>query len=370
MDSIDRYILRQLIVVQIAVSSVLTGAVWMSQSLRLISLIVNDGLSFGTFLYLTSLLVPSLQLVTLPIATTVATIMVYNRLASDSELTVMRAAGRGPLRLAYPGIVSGVLATFFGLFLSLYVLPNTFREYRSQQQEISRDAAVLLIQEGQFTGLAPGLTVFVRSRNPDGEMRGVFIHDSRDTANIVTIFADRGLIAIADNQPRIVLIDGTRQQFERATNRVSVLQFARNVMEIPRRAGGGLLDGYLTAQERYLDELLWPEPDPRHRDMLPFYAEATQRVAGPLFGLVGAMIVLAAILSGEYNRRGRTGRIAAGGTAFALLMVLYLAAINLSARVVEALWLPWILMLIGAAGATIQIYRHQPWFARRRPALG
>ena len=47
----------------IGVSMILTGAVWMSQSLRMISMIVNDGLSIGAFLYFTSLLLPTFDTV-------------------------------------------------------------------------------------------------------------------------------------------------------------------------------------------------------------------------------------------------------------------------------------------------------------------
>ena len=62
------YIFRQLIGPMLVVTFSLTGVIWLTQSLRFIDLIINKGLSFWLFLYLTLLLLPSLLTVILPIA--------------------------------------------------------------------------------------------------------------------------------------------------------------------------------------------------------------------------------------------------------------------------------------------------------------
>ena len=52
MTSLDRYILRQCLSVTLFVTAALSAAVWLAQSLRLVDLIVNRGLSAEVFLYL------------------------------------------------------------------------------------------------------------------------------------------------------------------------------------------------------------------------------------------------------------------------------------------------------------------------------
>ena len=59
------------------------------------------------FLQLTSLLIPSFVAVILPITTFVVVQFVYQRLAGDRELTVMRAAGLSPWALARPALALG-----------------------------------------------------------------------------------------------------------------------------------------------------------------------------------------------------------------------------------------------------------------------
>ncbi len=95
---LDRYILRQITAALVAVTLALVALIWLTQSLRFVELIVNRGLSPFVFLRLTVLLVPSFVAVILPITIFVVVQFVYQRLAGDRELTVMRAAGQSPFR--------------------------------------------------------------------------------------------------------------------------------------------------------------------------------------------------------------------------------------------------------------------------------
>jgi hypothetical protein len=81
----------------VLVTLTLTCAIWLTQSLRFIELIVNRGLSIGTFLYLTLLLLPSFLWLMLPISSRRGAVHLQP-LATDSELVVMRSAGLGRWR--------------------------------------------------------------------------------------------------------------------------------------------------------------------------------------------------------------------------------------------------------------------------------
>ena len=101
---LDRYILRQLITALVAVTTALVALIWLTQSLRFVELVVNRGLSLRVFLELTSLMIPGFTAVILPITTFVVVQFVYQRLAGDRELTVMRSAGLSPMTLARPAL--------------------------------------------------------------------------------------------------------------------------------------------------------------------------------------------------------------------------------------------------------------------------
>ena len=105
MASLDRYILRQCFSMMIFITAALSAAVWLAQSLRLVDLIVNRGLAIEVFLYLALLILPRFLDIVLPIGAFIAVLFVFNRLTSESELVVMRAAGLSHLRLAWPVFV-------------------------------------------------------------------------------------------------------------------------------------------------------------------------------------------------------------------------------------------------------------------------
>ena len=100
-----RYLLLQLLMPALLATVAFSGAVWLSQSLRFVDLIVNKGLPLATFLYLTVLLFPSLLLVILPFALFCAVLFAYHRLTLESELVVMQSVGLSHLQLALPGVV-------------------------------------------------------------------------------------------------------------------------------------------------------------------------------------------------------------------------------------------------------------------------
>ena len=98
------YIMGQLIGPLVVVTLSFTGVIWLTQSLRFIDLIVNKGLSFGLFLYMTTLLLPSLLSVILPIALFTAVLYTYHQLIVDREIIVLKAASLSNARLALPAL--------------------------------------------------------------------------------------------------------------------------------------------------------------------------------------------------------------------------------------------------------------------------
>src|SRR5215203_1370720 len=117
MTILDRYILRQSFSIMVFVTAALSAAVWLAQSLRLVDLIINRGLSVELFLYLALLILPRFLDIVLPIGAFISVLFVFNRLTSESELVVMRAAGLGPMTLARPVFVLAAIG--FAVLMSL-----------------------------------------------------------------------------------------------------------------------------------------------------------------------------------------------------------------------------------------------------------
>lgn len=363
MKAITRYVFGQLLTATVAITLGLTFAVWLTQSLRLIDFIVNRGLPATTFLALVGLLLPSFIGIVLPIAAFCAVLFVYHKLIMDSELVVLRAAGFSQLRLARPALILAVVTMLALYAISIYLLPASFRTFKDLQHQIRNDYATVLLQEGTFNSVTPELTVYVRKRQSDGALQGILVHDTRDEDRPVTMMAERGMLVHSPEGPRVLMIKGNRQQVDRDGQRLSLLYFDRYTVELTQLQEAAHTR-WREPKERYLGELMGPltrQADIERRAQL--LAEAHHRLVGPLYAVTFILIALAALLSGEFNRRGEVRRVVAAVVCIALLEGLALGLQDLATRstaVIPAMYAAAIL----PGAASLYILNRGP---RRRP---
>src|ERR1700760_4407039 len=207
MKRLDRYILRQCFAVMIFVTAALSAAIWLAQSLRLVDLIVNRGLSVEGFLYLAVLILPRFLDIVLPIGLFISVLFTFNRLITESELVVMRAAGLGPFALATPVLILSGIVFLALLSMSAYFLPASNREFKDLQFEIRNRFVSSLLQEGTFTTISDKLTIYTRNRDENGEVIGLLIEDSRDPQRPVTILAERGVFVETPGGSRVIMVN-------------------------------------------------------------------------------------------------------------------------------------------------------------------
>ena len=332
MFGITRYIFRQLALGTLMVGLVLAAMVWLTQSLQFLQFIINKGLAIGDWLKLTLLLMPSFIAVVLPAALFFVVLFVYNKLIVDRELVVVQAAGVSRLGVATPALLMAGIAVTAGYFLSLYAVPASYRAFRGMQWDLRANVSQVLLREGVFNTLTDGLTVYIRDRGRGGELLGVMVHDTRAAQKSVTLMAERGMLANGVDGPRIVLVNGTRQELTKGTGNLSVLYFESYALELGDIASAAA-DRYADNRERPTGELLASRDDAKTpaRIVARMHAEAHQRLAGPLAAL-GYTLIALALLTGAFDKRGQTERIAVAVAVIVALEAGGLGAANLAAR--------------------------------------
>jgi lipopolysaccharide export system permease protein len=327
---LDRYIFRQLFWALIAVTAGLTALIWLTQSLRFVELVVNRGLSLLVFMRLTGLLIPSFIAVILPITTYVVIQFVYQRLAGDREVTVMRAAGLSPFSLARPALAVALVATVAGYWLNIEMVPVTLASFREFQWEIRNKVAAFLLQEGVFTSISDKLVVYVRTRSTDGSLHGILVDDARDPAVHATILAESGQLMEGTNGPRVLLLNGSRQEIDRQTGRLNMLTFTENEVDL---ADASRSEGERPADmsEVGIGELLNPRLA-LPRDVPKWIAEAHKRLSGPLASISYALVALVSVLTGAFQRHTSLIRPLVSVFVVVLLVALGLTIDGLAAR--------------------------------------
>ena len=333
MTAFDRYVLRQLLAGLILVTAGLTCVIWLSQSLRFVEMIINRGLSVGTFVYFTGLLLPNFLSVILPITLFTIVVFTYNRLINDRELVIMEGAGLSEAALARPALVIAGVMVMVGYGLNLYLVPETYRMFRELQWEIRYGYSHVFLQEGTFNTVSPGLTIYIRERSADGQLLGVFAHDSRNEANPFTLMAKRGAMVDSEQGARVILFKGSRQNVDKKTGQLSVLTFDEHTFTIKTETAEGVVR-YREARERPLSELFDLENQQYvgAKDYGKFTIEAHKRLVTPFSALAYTLVGLACLLSGGFGRRAQARRVMLAIACVVALQGAALGLENLAAR--------------------------------------
>ena len=326
------YLLRQLALPTMFATLALSGAIWLSQSLRFVDLIVNKGVPATTFVYLTVLLFPSLLLIILPFALFCGVLFVYHRLTVESELTVLKSVGLSNLQIAAPCLLLAAIVTLIGYAISLYLMPLAFTSFRDLQQQAEREFSFLLLQPGVFNTPARDLTVYVRGHREDGSLEGIVVHDERRKKLPVTMMAEDGNLVQGEDGPLFIMERGSRQELdaeEPATPSLSILHFERYTLDL---AANAKPPGARSPKpkEQYVHELLDPPASLSEARRNGRIAEGHKRLTWPLNTLSFALIGLAALLAPGFNRRGPWPRVltAIGGVVAVQALVMALGSLT------------------------------------------
>jgi len=364
MSQVSRYVIRQTGIALLAATVICTLIIWLVFSLRFLDYIVNHGISFDLFLYLTVLLLPRFLAFVMPIALFGAVIFVYQRLATDSELVVLRATGLSDMRLARPAILLATAVAIGVGALNLYLTPAAARAFKELQYAIRNDYASLLIQPGVFRTIND-MTIFVREQYGTSEFGGILIHDDSDPRKRVTWMAERGALMVTEHGPRAVLINGNRQEIDRDKGRLSLLYFDRNTVDLgilSREASNRFRD----VQERSLEELFSASAeDVGENNVGKFRAEGHQRIVEMFYPFGFVLLAVAALTFGDFNRRGYLWRIVGAVGAFALMLGIGLGSKAVAGKAPPLVVLMYLNAFLPIAGCLYLLVR-QP--RRRRPA--
>ncbi len=225
--TLQRYILTSFLVAAGLTGLVLTFVLSVGFLFQVFQFIIQ-GAPAGLILEYLAASLPEVLGFTIPLALMVASLLVFGRLSTDSEIAAMKACGvsffaimRGPLIVAF-------LCTALGFYLQNYAMPRGHYVRRSIATRIALNAGVNLIEPGRFIDEIDNVTIFcdrkVEGENAEGKkittLYGLLAIDNREGFK-QEIKAERAEMQIDGNdvifvlyQPRI--FPATKESFSAA----------------------------------------------------------------------------------------------------------------------------------------------------------
>ena len=296
------YIFNQLFRATCVISMVLIGIMWLFQTIKLLELVVNKGAPIFDFLLMSITVIPLWLTIALPIAGFIAVNWVFHRILADRELTVMQAVGLSPAQLAKAPIALGILLTSILYFNSVFLLPTSFGIYKDLQFNLRNGIPVILLQDGVFTEVVPGLTMFIGSRSENDVVNDVFIQDTRTVDRTIILTAKNGKFVGEDNRPTLILGNGQRSEVNSDGESGALLLFETHSLSLMTNEKKPSERVANDMNEDSIGNLLNAEQSPYPEYALQRIAEGHYRIASPLLALGLVMTVIAITLHGQLRR--------------------------------------------------------------------
>ena len=189
MTILDRYILKELFVPFSISLGILCFIVLTKEMLRLVELLVTNGVGLLAVFKIIANLMPSFLVLTLPMACLISSITTFSRFSFDKELVAMRAAGLSLLRIAVPVFFFSFFVFLGTLFLSQWGQPWSSISLKKLAISLIQDQLHLALDRGVFNEPMDDMMIFVPTPEPGERAAGIFILDQRDPAKEIIITA-------------------------------------------------------------------------------------------------------------------------------------------------------------------------------------
>lgn len=262
MKIIHKYVLRDHVGPFLFSLTALTSLLLLNYIAKQIDELVGKGLSAGVIGQFFVLSIPFTVAMTTPMSVLVATLYAFSRLASENEITAMKANGISLSRLLIPVLITASFISIGMVAFNDLVLPASNHQLRKLQGDIARKKPTFALKE-QIINQVADRQVYLKAMrlSTDNRMTDVTIFDLTDVMRRRTIYADSGELAFAQNGRDLILTlySGSTLEVPRAEpTQLQRARFDRNYVRVENVANQLELtrqDSYKSDREMTVCEL-------------------------------------------------------------------------------------------------------------------
>ena len=221
MRILTRYILREVTSHALLGGVLFTFILLMPYLGQILSLVVRDSASPADTLRLFLYLLPNALSLTIPMAVLVGILLGLSRLAADSEITAMRAAGMGALDFVRTVSILSAVALGLGLLNSLYLAPRSAAALLALESSLKSSQASFEVQPRVFYEDFKNYVLYIQDVRPAAGAalwHHVFLADLSKAGDPLVTTAEQAVVvngsaSTGDAQTiRLHLLNGSQHQ--------------------------------------------------------------------------------------------------------------------------------------------------------------
>ncbi len=292
MRILTRYILKEIFSYSLLGLLVFTFVIFIRQLGNLLELVVRHNVPLRDMATLFLLPVPSILMLTIPMAVLLGTLIGLSRMAADGEVIAARASGMGLSCFVRPVMLLAVTGWAVTLWMGLLLAPEAARKMNRMETGLKASQVPYEIQPRVFIEQFPNLLLYLEDvTGSRASWRGVFIADVTQHNTVKVTLAESGVLVNEAARNRFVLHleQGTTHEYDpQHPEEYSIASFTDTEIPISIDQGG------TGAAERnsppYLNVTqLWQRIH-QPRDRQPALVELHYRFALPVAAIVLALV--------------------------------------------------------------------------------
>jgi lipopolysaccharide export system permease protein len=205
MKSIDRYMARLIALPLFATLLIAAMLLVLDRMLRLFDFVATQGGPISVVWKMLANLMPEYLGLGIPIGLMLGILLAFRRLATSSELDVMRGVGMSYGRLLRVPYYYAMLLAALNIFIVGYVQPKARYNYEQLRFELRTGALGASIKVGEFTHLGDRMTLRIeRSQDQGRKLSGIFVHAVTPKGDWVGVTAQTGQFLGTDD-PNVII---------------------------------------------------------------------------------------------------------------------------------------------------------------------
>ncbi|MBE7413888.1 MAG: LPS export ABC transporter permease LptF [Deltaproteobacteria bacterium] len=232
---LGRYILKEIWTPFLLSLVILTAISLLTKAVRIVELLLVQGVGGGFILWFIVSVLPSLLLYTIPIAFLIGVLVAFTRLSSDSELTAMKASGLSLYAALRPVLLFAAFVYAASLLVTLYLFPWGNLTLKNLVYEASKEKFISGLEEKTFYDSFKGFVIYIDKINlKSGEMEGIFISESGGEGEPNLFFAAGGVFSPATDRQTVYLKlnDGVMHRKTEGNGTYHIADFSSYTLEL------------------------------------------------------------------------------------------------------------------------------------------
>ena len=236
MKSIDRYMARLIAVPLFSTLTIAAMLLVLDRIGRLFDFVATEGGPISVVWRMLANLLPEYLGLGIPIGLLLGILLAFRRIATTSELDVMRGVGMSYARLLRVPYMYAVVLAALNLAIVGYVQPRARYNYEGLRFELRTGALGASIKVGEFAHFGPKMTIRIEQSHDKGRrLQGIFVHQLSAPDTWVSVTAQAGEFLATDDPDTIIfrLTNGTLVHNDPKFKAPRVLTFTSHDLPIP-----------------------------------------------------------------------------------------------------------------------------------------